>query len=187
MQLLVIFSRRSWAELAAVCRWGRIRMTWGQPPASTPCCCSSRARGCPTQAPGLHTWAEIDVCKWSPLTWTRGIGYLSAWMWIWTQDCRKVASVLQFLCSISFPPSYWQSEEEEQGTTLAIPVLVICQHLSRVNLQVQQVSQCFSLCARLTLSETLQNLSKPVSSHYRFKENLKCVKMQLTQRCMGVW
>lgn len=104
MQLLVIFSRRSWAELAAVCRWGRIRMTWGQPPASTPCCCSSRARGCPTQAPGLHTWAEIDVCKWSPLTWTRGIGYLSAWMGIWTQDCRKVASVLQFLYSISFPP-----------------------------------------------------------------------------------
>lgn len=51
---------------------------------------------------------------------------------------------------------------------------------------VQKVSRRFSLSARLTLSETLWNLSKQVSSHFRFKENLRCVKMQLTQRCMGV-
>lgn len=137
-------------------------------------------------------------------------------MWLWWSKCAflSVAQIPWASCyfqsrdslgSIVCPPCFLQVICHLFLGSVSFPCIVLTVirerarrspfgHACIINLPgpfrgesaVQKVSPCFCLSARLTVSETLHILSERVSSHYRFKENLKCVKMQLMQRCMGV-
>lgn len=91
------------------------------------------------------------------------------------------AGYLQFSSVFHFSPSYWgRSEEEKQGASLALPVLLICLNLlgwicsSRGSPGFWSISLCHCNIIRNPPESQL----KQVPSCQRWEENLRCVQRQ---------